>query len=62
MSEIGLISSGIAIKQSMTQLNLGTAVMKNIIEMDKQMALLMENLTKATPQAGSSVSKIDIYV
>lgn len=62
MSEIGSISSGVAVKQSLTQLTISTAVMKKALETEKQMAQLLENLTKSASQASSKSGGIDIYV
>ncbi len=61
MSEIGMIGAGVAVQQALTQINISTAVMKNLLEADKQMAQLLENISKAAPQSNTA-GGIDIYV
>ncbi|MFQ3574051.1 MAG: hypothetical protein SNJ53_05405 [Thermodesulfovibrionales bacterium] len=62
MSEISSITAGLYAKTGLTQLNISTAVMKNIIETEKQMADLLANLSKASSNVASKAGRVDIYV
>ncbi len=63
MSEIGMITSGVAVNQAMTQLNISTEALKKVIEADQKIAKALEGLSNATSPAVKTVSGgVDIYV
>ncbi|MCX8026586.1 MAG: hypothetical protein N3A62_01850 [Thermodesulfovibrionales bacterium] len=62
MSEISSISAGLMAKNTLTQLNISTAVMKNIVDTQKQMAELLANLSQSAPVTPSKSGLVDIYV
>jgi hypothetical protein len=63
MSEIGVISTGVAATQAMTQLNISTEALKKVIEADQKMAKALEGLSVATSPATKTASGgVDIYV
>lgn len=62
MSEISSISAGLMAKNTLTQLNISTAVMKNIVDTQKQMAELLANLSQSAPASPSKSGLVDIYV
>lgn len=62
MSEISSITAGLYAKNALTQLTISTAVMKNILDTEKQMANLLANLSQSTTNTASKSGIVDIYV